>query len=70
MAFQRLGQPDLRPRDGTMPQYTQLVHVRCEVLTLSQNSDVFNFQTSCFTVHFIQKFYVNCKINKSLLKYL
>ena len=35
-----------------------------------KKSDVFNFQTSYLTVHLIQKFYVNYKINKLLLKYL
>jgi hypothetical protein len=35
-----------------------------------KKSDVFDFQTSCLTDRLIQKFYVNYKINKSLLKYL
>ena len=33
-------------------------------------SDVFDFQTSCLTIRLIQKFYVNYKINKLLLKYI
>ena len=40
------------------------------MLPLSQKIDVFDFDQSCLTAHFIQNFYANSKIDKLLLKYL